>query len=372
MLFYVLLASIVVIFFFLSKYERRRLLYIHWMRLTHYEFWPTSVFYFPAFIYYLFLCLPYRSLGLLSIVNPGTPAEDTYQCPKVVELTKLANNDYSYIARFCSLPHQQKQQWLSIIKNFIKQQNIKFPLVIKPQMGLRGADINMVRNLKQLKEVLIKISAATDDYMVQEYVTGGEYGVLYFRLPNARRGQVISVGYKEPVCITGNGKDSLRHLILSHKRACLLFHIHFNVHRERLTEILPAGEVMRLNPLGTHSRGAIFRAANHLISKKLTSRIDRISQNYPGFYLGRYDIISKDKERIKQGEGFKIIELNGLFGEPVDLYDPANSIWQGYKMLFDYFRLAVKIAAANLAAGHQPLSWRDFLHTSIHAYRTLR
>ena len=357
---------------FSLKYERRRLLYIRWMRLTRYEFWPTSVFYFPAFIYYIFLCLPYRSLGLLSIVNPGTPAEDTYQTPKVAELTKLANNDFSYVARFCSLPYQQKQQWLSITQKFINQQGVKFPLVIKPQMGFRGADVHIVHNLEQLKEAFVKISAPTADYMAQEYIAGDEYGVLYVRLPNARQGQVISVGYKEPIYITGNGKDNLKHLILSHERACLLFHIHFNVHKEQLAKILPAGEVMRLNPLGTHSRGAIFRAANHLISKELTSRIDRISQNYSGFYLGRYDIISKDKERLKQGEDFKIIELNGLFGEPVDMYDPANSIWQGYKMLFGYFRLAVKIAAANLAAGHQPPSWRDFLHTSINAYRTLK
>lgn len=355
----------------LSNYERRRFLYIRWARATHYEFWPTSIFYFPAFVYYIFLCLRYRSLGLLSIVNPGMPPKHMYQTPKAIDLAKLAGKDFSYVARFCSLPAGQNKQWLSLTQAFIKQQKIKFPLVVKPQMGVRGADINIAHSLNELKQVFTKLESQSGDYMAQEYVHGKEFGVLYFRLPQSPHGQVTSVARKKPVYISGNGRDSLRRLILADKRACLMFHIYFKLYKDRLAEIPPSGEVVRLTQLGTHSRGAIFCAANHLLSNELTKRIDEISKNYQGFYLGRYDIISESEETLKRGESFKIIELNGLLGEPADMYDPANSLWRGYKMLFGYFRLAVRIAAENLAAGHQPLPWRAFLSTSLRAYRTL-
>ena len=357
--------------FIFSNYTRRRLLYAGWVRLRRYEFWPSSLFYFPAIIYYIFLCLPYRKLGLLSIVNPGMLSEGMYQAPKAAILQRLANNNSSFIALCAALPCAQKQHWLPLIKTFMKQHSLKFPLVIKPQVAQRGTGVLIVKDSNQLKQTLSRINNCNQDYMVQEYAKGAEYGVLYARLPHSSQGQVISIVYKEPVFVIGDGKNNLKHLILAHPRACLMTRIHFQLHKEKLNEIPAKGKAFRLNPLGTHSRGAIFRSANQLIGKKLSERIDGISKNYTGFYLGRYDLIVNSEKDLQAGKKFKIIELNSVMGEPGHIYDPANSVWQAYSMLFSHCRLAVHIAAANLAIGNKPLSLYEFLITSSRAYRSL-
>lgn len=372
-LIFALLCGLGFIALILLNYEIRRLCYARWKRLILYEFWPSTLFYFPALIYYLYLCLPYRKLGLLSIVNPGMIADGMYQAPKVKVLQSLARNpaNAKLIAACQSLPHTKHSAWLSLIMKFMQQHKLNFPIVIKPQIGQRGMGVHIVTSLKQLKRVLGTMSVPQEDYMVQEHASGTEYGVLYARLPQSPQGWITSIVYKEPVYIRADGHKILKHLILGHPRACLMHHIYFRLYKEELHRVPPAGELIRLSPLGTHSLGAIFRDANHLSSKKLLESIDRISKDYRGFYLGRYDLLAKSEHDLINGSNFKIVELNSVMGEPGHIYTPGNSLWKAYAILFEHCRLAMRIAVANLALGSEPLSCRAFLLASKNAYREL-
>lgn len=340
------------------------------MKLTRYEFWPTSLFYLPALIYYFFLCARYRQLGLLSIVNPGMIKQSIYQAAKVEILAKLAQSNPQYIAKCVSLSAQSYIHRLKLAQEFIKSNKLSYPIIIKPQIGQRGTDIRIIKSEEQLKTQL-KLIPQNTLYMLQEYISGTEYGVHYLRMPKEANGKIFSIGRKDLISLKGDGKTTLQNLILADPRACIMYKTHFSVHKKQLNYIAALDEKVQLVDIGTHSRGAIFIDARKLNTEALERKIDQISKGYKGFYMGRYDIIAASQQEFQQGKNFKVVELNSVMGEPPHIYDPRNSLLQGYKYLMEYCRLIVQVAMQNMRLGVKPLSAAEFIRLSTKSYRQL-
>ncbi|HET9530021.1 MAG TPA: carboxylate--amine ligase, partial [Blastocatellia bacterium] len=92
---------------------------------------------------------------------------------------------------------------------------------------------------------------------------------------------------------------------------------------------------------------------------ELERAIDEISRGFEGFYFGRYDIRTPSIEAFKQGRDFKVIELNGVTSEATSIYDPKNSLFAAYRVLFEQWRIAFEIGAANRARGTPATSIRE-------------
>ncbi len=82
--------------------------------------------------------------------------------------------------------------------------------------------------------------------------------------------------------------------------------------------------------------------------------IDEISRRFDGFYFGRFDIRTPCVADFKAGKNFKVIELNGVTSEATHIYDPRNSVFAAYKVLFEQWRIAFEIGAQNLKRGVTP------------------
>jgi hypothetical protein len=138
--------------------------------------------------------------------------------------------------------------------------------------------------------------------------------------------------------------------------------------KNRSTEVLAAGETLKLVEAGNHAQGCIFRDGMHLWSEALEQRIDEISQKLTGFYIGRYDIRYTSEEELRSGTNFQIIELNGAAAEATSIYDSRNSLWTAYRTLFRQWELVFAIGAANRARGTAPdrlmSLWRAWRETS--------
>ena len=350
--------------------ERRRLLLARFIKMTHYEFWPTSLFYLPALCYYLYLCLPYRRLGLLAIVNPAF--KEAFNPLKTEVLAPLEEHARLsiFVAKSAALPQGQRAAWRQLIHAFQRKHNLRFPLVLKPEMGQRGRDIYVLRNAAALRQRLAR-SDLKGDYLVQEYVGGLEYGIHYIRMPKQQNGRVHSLIRKERINLVGDGQSRLRTLILRHPRAVLMARVHFQLHAAKLDWIPAKDEEIKLVSIGAHSRGAIFRSNPHLITSALEKTIDRISKAYDGFYAGRYDVMVPSEADLRAGRNLKILELNGVMGEPGHLYHPDNSLRQGYAILMEYCRLVVAIAVQNMQLGHSPPSARQFIASVYRSYRRM-
>lgn len=347
-----------------------RKIYSRWIKITHYEFWPAAVFYTPGLIYYLWRCLINGYLGLLSVANPGMIKVGIFQAPKVAVLDQLAKKYPEHIAKSLSLQEAQRDSWSGLADNFIKSHSLKFPIIVKPQIGQRGADIKLVNNHKELLDSFAKIPTNAL-YMMQEFAPGIEYGIHYARLPNKKNGWVFSLGRKDLIYLNGDGIHNLKHLIMQHPRACIMYKLHLAKHQDKLDWVLPPNERFKLVEIGTHSRGAIFNDARNIITDALSKKIDELSKGYPGFFIGRYDVLALSEKDLQAGKNFKVVELNSVMGEPPHMYEPSNSLWQGYSVLFQYVKLITTIAKENIILGNRPLLWKDFIRTTRQSYNQL-
>jgi hypothetical protein len=234
-------------------------------------------------------------------------------------------------------------------------EKLAFPVVLKPDIGERGKGVVIARDSGVIERTLRETEAPM---LAQAYVPGVEFGVFYFRHPHEERGQILAITDKRTVFVTGDGKRTMEELILADDRAVCMARFFMEQFAGRLDDVPVAGERLALSELGTHSRGALFLDGLHLLTPELDAAIDRVSRSFAGFYFGRYDVRAESVEAFQRGE-FKVIELNGLTSEATSIYDPAHSLWFGWRMLCRQWRLAFEIAAANRARGVQPLTLRE-------------
>ncbi len=344
-----------------TNYKRRRLCLAFFIRLTRYEFWPTPLFYLPIVMYYLYLCIPCRRLDLLTPVNPGM--QNPFHTPKTKILSPLAKHPKfgKDVAGCIHLPRNEYSKWHHRITVFQKKFNA-YPLVIKPESGERGKDVHIIHNASELQNFLAG-PRPEQDHLVQEYISGPEYGIHYIRLPGRKKGQIDSLIRKEKIVLNGDGINTLERLILQHPRAFIMAKIHFAFHADQLHSVPLKNQQIQLVTIGAHSRGTVFRSAPDLITPQLEEHIDNISKALPDFYVGRYDLIAPGDADLKQARNLKIIELNGVMGEPGHLYHPNTPILRAYGILAKYCRSVVAIAKDNIRRGYKPAGGRSFLAT---------
>jgi hypothetical protein len=223
--------------------------------------------------------------------------------------------------------------------------------VVKPDVGERGRGVAIVRSEGELRE---RLKGAEEELILQEHVEGLEFGIFYYRFPGEASGRILSITSKTFPEVVGDGRRTLEDLILADGRAVCLAETYLRGSKLRRDAVLRAGVSHRLVEIGSHCRGSIFLDASHLATPALLARLDAISHATPGFFFGRYDVRVPSEELLARGEGFRILELNGVSSESVNIYDPRVSILEAYGTLFTQWRAAFEIGARNRAAGAKP------------------
>ena len=243
---------------------------------------------------------------------------------------------------------------------------ISFPMIAKPDIGLRGSAVKKLDSLLDLEDYHHR---ADFEYLLQDLIPySNEVGIFYVRYPNSRQGLVTGIVAKDFLRVTGDGVSTIKQLLDSNIRYAFQMKA---IEREigaMIDTVPPKGEILNLVPYGNHARGAKFTDASHLISPALTAQIDKICSNVEGFYFGRLDIMYKDWQSLERGEDFMIVELNGTASEPTHIYDPKHSIFFAWRELIKHIRMMFEIGQMNVASGHRYLSWRE----GCRAYRLHR
>ena len=309
----------------------------------------------PIIIYILYLGLKQRSLTLFTAANPAIPESGFIGESKAAILEGLSNAD-GFVARYILVKKNSPvEARLPRVREFMRANNLTLPIVIKPDKGQRGAGVLFARTAPQLEEYLAKIEF---DVIVQEYAAGNEFGIFYVRYPNAEKGFIYSITDKRLISVAGDGKRTLEELILSDDRAVCMARFHLQKHKPDLNNIPANGEDVKLVEIGTHCRGAMFLDGEFIKTPELEARLDALSKSFKGFYFGRYDIRAPSIEDIENGAGFKVVELNGVTSEATHIYDPKNSLWYGYRVLMEQWRMAFEIGKQNRRAGVEPATLR--------------
>lgn len=330
-----------------------------WRRWTRWEFWPLYVFYPPVLMYVFYLGIKHRGLTLFTAVNPAMPESGFIEESKSAILQGLGDNGGD-VALWHVIPVAGSLDTkLEQLAYFMWVNQLDFPIVLKPDVGQRGAGVAIVDSQEAASDFF---KHCRRDVIAQKYVVGVEYGVFYYRYPNKSQGAILGITTKEFTHVTGDGVHTLETLILQDARAVCMARFFFKQHADQLNTVLAKGERYTLAALGTHCRGALFHDGADLVTDELTAAVDSMSQRYPGFYFGRYDLKVPSVEHLKQGRGIQVIELNGVTSEATYIYDPQHSVWFAWKTLFRQWRIAFEIAAVNRRRGAQPASLRRLLH----------
>ncbi len=350
----------------------RRILVGRWRRLTRWEFWPIWVVYAPVALRILSLSMRRGGFARVTAVNPGIHLGGLVGESKWDIHRKLAASR-RYLPRTVFLPRKfGVDEALARARELLATPGLDLPLVLKPDRGQRGEHVYIVRSEEELEARLEGLRAdgrrdgpAKKDLLLQEYVEGIEYGVFYQRPPDQERGRVLSITKKRLLELTGDGIRRLEQLILDDPRAVCMAKAYMANLADRLFEIPAEGERIRLVEIGTHSRGALFLDANHLLTPTLEEVIDRIAHTFEGFHFGRFDLRAVSEEALCEGRDFKILELNGLTGEATHFYDPKHSAGYAWKVLMTQWKDAFAIADANIARGARPATHREILREAI-------
>jgi hypothetical protein len=296
------------------------------IKLFNWEYWPFEVVYFPVFFYWLWLSAKAKSFFFFNTANP-TIENGGYLMESKFDIYQLIPKEYYPKTIFFPAATST-----GFVCEMMKKENLLFPVIAKPDIGMKGKGVKKIDDEKQLVQY---IQGNQVNFLIQEFVPyENEAGIFYCRFPNQDKGFISGIVLKDFLSVTGDGFSTIKELIIQNERSLLQLNPLIEEYGNKLDVVLPEGENLLLVPYGNHARGAKFTDVSYLADKELTDAIDSVCQRIEGFYFGRLDIRYSSWEELKNGN-FSIIELNGAGSEPTHIYDPKHSIFLRGKISSD-------------------------------------
>jgi len=316
------------------------------------------MFYPPVVAMCGWLALKYRGLALPTVANPSFRNGGIVGESKTDILQALMKVVFDYVVDGYILSVGPLSVRLEQFRRICQDREILYPLVLKPNLGQRGSGFKLISSQADAHKYLSQVTA---DVIVQRYISHEkEIGVFYYRIPGQQHGHILAVTQKLFPTLIGDGASTLEQLLQKDERASLMASTYLSRFPQLRHEVLRSGVRLRLVEAGNHCQGCIFRDGSDLLSTALRDRIDEISRNIPGFFIGRYDIRYASDEDLETGR-FKIIELNGAASEATNIYDARNSLLSAYRTLYKQWDLVFRLGRANCDRGYKPASPLDVL-----------
>lgn len=321
--------------------------------LWRWEFWPMIVFYPPVALWVAWLSLRHRGFTTITAANPGIPhggfvGESKFQI--------LSNLRHAMVSPTVLIETPGE----------LDNTPFEYPIILKPDVGQRGAGVRLIRSRDEAEAHL---QATSGTVIAQPFHPGPyEAGIFYYRIPGQSRGKIFSITDKVFSRIVGDGNSTIEQLIWRHPRYRMQAGTFLKRHAEDLNRVLKQDEVFALAVAGNHCQGTMFRDGSYLITPALEAAVDRIAQSFDGFHFGRFDVRYSDVEAFKRGDDLTVIELNGITSESTNIYDPSRTLIWAYRRLFAQWRILFKIGAANRTIGHRVSGLGELLREVVRHY----
>jgi len=317
--------------------------------LWHWEYWPFAVVYYPIFPVWFYYALKARSLFFFNAANPSIKNGGMAMESKK-EVYDLIPDEFIPKTIFVN----SKESLDAILEKATKG-GISFPLIAKPDIGMKGFAVDKIHDSQELAAYQNKIGK---DFLVQELIIyPNEIGLFYVRFPDEKQGKITGIVSKEFLSVTGNGSDTIVELIRKKPRSYFQLPDLKKKYCDYLNTILQANEKFILVPYGSHTRGSMFLDYTAMQNEKLLETMNNVCNKISGFYFGRLDIRYNTFEDLCEGKNFSIIEINGAGSEPTHIYDPAHSIFFAWKEIIRHWKLLYLVSVANNKKGHPYLSY---------------
>ena len=323
---------------------------LFWHKLTHWEYWPLRVIYYPLFPVWLYFSAKARSFFFFNAANPSMKNGGMAMESKMDIYENIPDQ---FIPKTFLV---KKGATLDSVVSKVKEEKIQFPCIAKPDIGMKAFAVEKLHSMEGLKGYLTKTPA---DFLIQEFIPyQKEVGIFYVRYPGESKGTITGIVAKDFLTVTGDGKSSLLDLIKKDARS----HLQLKSLRERLgaelSSVPKKGFEYVLVPYGSHTRGAKFLDWSHRITPQLENIINEVCTQINGFYYGRLDILYNTFEALEKGKDFRVIEVNGAGSEATHIYDPKHSLLFAWREITRHWRHLNKINIINHKKGYPYLSYK--------------
>ena len=198
--------------------------------LSFFEFWPMWAFYPPIMLYAGWLMLRHRGVLLPTAANPSFPGGGFFGESKARILALAMQHILPWVAPFIAVDRSAEAN-VSAIEDrdtslsALARAGLALPVVAKPDLGCRGAGVKLVRTPQDLLSYLEAFPRGARLLLQQLVAHEGEAGIFYVRRPGQARGKVVSITLKYFPYVYGDGRRTVRQLILDDPRAGRLSHL---------------------------------------------------------------------------------------------------------------------------------------------------
>jgi len=323
---------------------------------------PTPLFYLPIVIHWIWLALRHWGVALPTAANPHIETGGYIGESKAKCLAMIGAAHANHVARYVAIGaasaggHDPEAVMAAVAKA-----GIAFPAIVKPDIGWRGFGVRLIATPENLAAYLAEFPPAAA-FIVQDFVAhAGEIAILYARRPDETTGRIVSATFRYYPQVTGDGRRTIRDLIVANRRTRWKLDYlegvapdHLALVKDRLEAIPAAGECVRLSIIGSNRVGGLYIDAAPYLTETLAAKIDAIARSMPDFHFGRFDIKFRDIEALGRGEDFWIVEVNGAGAEAIHVWDPDKSLLEAYLALFRQNALLFEIGARNRERGFAP------------------
>lgn len=318
-------------------------------RLNH-EHWPWWAIYLPVFPLYLWQAVRMRRAAFFTNVNPAIDLGGFFGERKSAIYALLPRG--SYPTTILVTPGTPAQA----VADHMGAAGIRFPMIVKPDVGERGQGVCLVRDGAELRAA---IEHAQQDMLIQDLAQGEhEYGLLFVRDPGHARTTLLSITGKRFLSVTGDGAQNVASLLARTHRGRQQIGRLGSYAADLLRSVPPPGHTIRVEPIGNHCRGTRFMDAGHLCTPELEQAVDRVIAAAAGVHYGRMDVRCFDENALRAGS-FSIIELNGVSSEPGHIYDPDIPFWRCWMELVRHVRHVGRVSLQLRAQGVEPCTLHD-------------
>jgi hypothetical protein len=316
--------------------------------------------YLPLTLYVFFIgSLKTGKLFYFAAANPKIP------------LGGFANDSKFSIIK--NIPTEFKPQTILISKNEnldilnykIQEADFNFPIFVKPDLGEGGF---LAKKINSWSELLRYHSIHNMDYLIQEFIHCPiELSVLIHNA--AGEFKISSITERRHLSIIGDGYNSLKKILSLDKRAKYRFKRIMNQCESEQNIILEKGQSYKPTSIGNWDYGATYIERTELVNKAILESFQNLNEKINLFNYARYDIMCNSFEDFLLGRMI-ILEINGVKGEPIHIYDAKYTLYQAYKEIFKHWGYIMKISKRTIKDGYQCPTIKEGFHQLRNHYFT--
>ncbi len=311
--------------------------------------WPAWLLYLPVRLGIVLLCLRHRRLTAFASANPAFGRIGGF----IGDSKSLLLRPFQRDSRCCPT--------LALSLEDAAEERVKeaaafaachgFPVVFKPEVAEDGAGLRFLHTQEQLERL---VRGATEDFLLQKFIAGFEFEVVWRRNPGKDDGHIMALVQKRDVTVRGDGEQTLEELIWLDEVAVSRGGLFIQCHARDLNRVIPAGEKVTLNLTGSYGHGARCLHRHDLLTVELDTAMTAFAKRFPGLHFARFDLRAVSVEDLKAGR-FTVTEVGGCCHVSSLLRDESLRFSRSYAIVWSQIKACLEAGAYNLSQKVRPV-----------------